>query len=361
VAKRDFRPTIRHVAALADVSLGTVSRVVNKHASVKPAIREKVLAAIEQLGYEPDAIAQSMRVGSTLTIGCILRDLSIPPLMAFISAAHDTLDSAGFSLLISNTEGREDRERVLLTKLAGRRIDGIIFGNYTPIEGEFREFLSELKVPIVLFDRNDASWLDAVMIDHRDGVFRAVKHLLEQGHRRIALITGDERLYLARERVRGYREAHAQIGVSPDADLICAKSFLPGPAFDAVTEMLNWPDPPTAIIAGGMDMLSGVLRAIHARGLRIPADVSVIGAGNSDLADLHSPPIAMIDWDYAKVGRLAANLLLDRIRGDAPPEARHIIVPTQFIIRPSIDAPPLGGLTKSRRVRKIITRPEHSG
>jgi LacI family transcriptional regulator len=336
---QDTRPTIRHVAALAEVSLGTVSNVLSNRPSVKPAIRQRVIAAIEKLGYEPDAVAQSMRVGSTHTIGCILRDLSIAPLMAFIGAAHDTLDSAGFSLLISNTEGREERERILLTKLTGRRIDGIIFGNYTPIVGEFRDFLADLKVPIVLFDRNDASWLDAVMVDHRDGVFRAVKHLLDLGHRRIALITGDPRLYLARERVRGFHEAYAQLGLLPDEDLICAKSFLPGPAYDVVTAMLQWSERPTAIVAGGMDMLSGVLRAIHASGLKVPDDISVIGAGDSDLAKLHAPPIAMIDWDYAKVGRLAANLLLDRIRGDSMKEARHVIVPTQFIVRPSIGSP----------------------
>jgi len=349
VAKQESRPTIRHVAALAKVSVGTVSRVLNNNTSVKPAIRERVRKAIAQLGYEPDAIAQSMRVGSTNTIGCILRDLTIPPLMAFISAAHDTLDSAGFSLLISNTEGREERERTLLSKLARRRIDGVIFGNYTPIVGEFREFLSELKVPVVLFDRNEASWLDAVIIAHRDGVFRVVKHLLDLGHRRIALITGDQRLYLARERLRGFHEAYAELGLSPDADLISAKSFRPGAAFEVVTEMLQWPDPPTAIIAGGMDMLSGVLRAIHARNLQIPDDISVIGAGDSELAELHSPPIAMINWDYAKVGRLAANLLLDRIHGDAKAEARHVIVPTQFIDRPSIGAPRSTNSKKSRR------------
>ena len=346
--RQDSRPTIKDVAALANVSLGTVSNVLNNNASVKAAIREKVREAIAQLGYEPDAIAQSMRAGSTRTIGCILRDLTIPPLMAFISAAHDTLDSAGFSLLISNTEGREERERSLLTNLSRRRIDGIIFGNYTPIVGEFRNFLSDLKVPVVLFDRNESS-LDAVMVDHHAGVFQAAKQLLGLGHRRIALITGDPRLYLARERVRGYEDAFRELGLSPDPKLISANSFVPAAALEVLTDMLQWADPPTAVVAGGMDMLSGVLRAVHGQNLRIPEDISVIGAANSDLAELHSPPIAMIDWDYAKVGRLAANLLLDRIRGDAAPEARHVIVPTQFIDRPSIAAPPSPRAPRKKR------------
>src|SRR5690606_8499 len=202
--------------ALADVSLGTVSRVLNNNATVRPAVREKVRKAIEQIGYAPDAIAQSMRVGSTHTIGCILRDMTIPLLTDFVRATHDTLASAGFSLLLSNTEGREERERALLVNLASRRVDGVIIGPYSPIAGEFREFLSELKVPVVMLDRDEAAWLDAVMIDHRDGMYRAVKRLLDMGHRRIALITGGQRLYPARERLRGFREAYDEFGLTPD-------------------------------------------------------------------------------------------------------------------------------------------------
>lgn len=314
--------------------------MVNNHASVKAEIREKVLKAIEQLGFAPNAIAQSMRVGSTSTIGCILRDVTMPLLAAFVRAAHDTLDSAGFSLLISNTEGREDRERALLANMTRRRIDGVIIGPYTPIIGDFRDFLSALKVPLVLLDRDQASWLDAVMIDHRDGTYRAVRELLELGHRRIALITGDQRLYPAASRLRGFMEAHMDAGVSPQDDLVSTVGFLPDVGFELVTQMLERPDRPTAIIAGGMDMLSGVLRAVRAKDLSMPHDVSVIGAGNSELAELYAPPVAMIDWDYGYVGRIAANLLLDRIRGSGVTEARHIIVPTHYIDRPSVGAPP---------------------
>lgn len=347
--KRDSRPTIRDVATLANVSLGTASRVVNNNASVKPAIREKVRQAIEQLGYAPNAVAQSMRVGSTHTIGCILRDLTIPLLTDFVRAAHDTFHGAGFSLLISNTEGREERERTLLANLAQRRVDGVIIAPYTRMVGEFREFLSELKVPVVLLDRNDASGLDSVMIDHRDGMYRAVKRLLELGHRRIALITGDQRLYPAAQRVRGYNDAFAALGLRPDKDLISTKSFLSDAASEVVTEMLQRPEPPTAIVAGGMDMLSGVLRAVRASGLEIPRDLSVIGSGDSELAELYSPPIAMIDWDYANVGKIAADLLLDRIRGGSREEARHVIVPTQFIERASIGPPSLGESKDTKR------------
>jgi LacI family transcriptional regulator len=241
--------------------------------------------------------------------------------------------------LISNTEGREDRERTLLSNLARRRVDGVIIGPYSPIVGEFRDFLAELRLPVVLLDRNDASWLDAVMIDHRDGMYRVVRQLLGLGHRRIALITGEERLYPARERVAGYVDAFREAGLKPDPRLISTRSFLAESAFDVVTELTQGPDAPTAIVAGGMDMLSGVLRALRDRGLEIPGDVSVVGAGDCELAELHSPPISMIDWDYANVGRIAVRLLMERIRGQASPEARHVIVPTRLIERASVAAP----------------------
>lgn len=356
MAKRESRPTIRDVATLAEVSVGTVSNVLNNLATVKPAIREKVRSAIAQLGFAPDAIAQSMRVGSTHMIGCILRDLTIPLLTDFIRAAHDTFDAAGFSLLISNTEGRTEREHVLLANLARRRVDGVIIGPYTPITGEFREFLSELKFPVVLLDRSEASWLDAVMIHHRDGMFRAVKHLLGLGHRRIALITGDQRLYPSRERVAGFHEAFAEEGIVPDPDLIRTESFLPDAASETVTELLRRPDRPTAIIAGGMDMLSGVLRAVRSFGLVIPRDLSIFGSGDSELAQLHQPDISMIDWDYAKVGHIAANMLLDRIRGEVSTEVRHIIVPTRLVMRASVAPPPSeadeGGARRGSRPRR---------
>lgn len=336
------KPTIKDVAKLAGVSLGTASRVVNNNVTVKPSIREKVTEAIKHLGYTPNAVAQSMRVGSTNTVGCILRDMTIPLLTDFVRAAHDTLQAEGFSLLISNTEGNESRERTLLANLARRRIDGVIIGPYSPIQGEFRDFLTNLGMPVVLLDRNEASWLDAVMIDHRNGMFHVVRKLLELGHRRIALITGEPRLYPARERLAGFNEAFAEFGVLPDPDLISTASFLAESAFDFVTEMFKGVQPPTAIIAGGMDMLAGVLRAVHTLGLVIPDDVSIVGAGDSELAELHAPPITMIDWDYANVGRIAVNLVVDRIRKKNTVEARHIIVPTRLVERASVAKPPAG-------------------
>lgn len=330
-----LKPTIRDVAKFAGVSVGTVSRVLNAHSKVQPELRVKVQKAIADLGYSPNAVAQSMRVGATHTIGCVIREINISALAAFVRASHDVLDDAGYSLVLSNSEGRRDRERELLERLSRRQVDGIMIGPYTPITHEFDGFLRELDIPIVLVDRDEPSWADAVMTDHAQGIRAATEHLLRLGHRSISLITGDSGLYPARERLRGYHEAFRDAAVTPDPAFIHASSFLASAGFRLTSSMLAAKERPTAIIAGGIGMLPGVLQAIKVRGLCIPADISVIASGNSELADLYTPPIALQRWDQAEVGHIAANLLLDRILGRSGADPRHVLVPNEFVPRES--------------------------
>lgn len=342
------KPTIREVAKTAGVSVGTVSRVLNAHSKVKPELREKVQKAISDLGYSPNAVAQSMRSRATHTIGCVIREINISALAAFVRAAHDVLDEAGYSLVLSNSEGRRERERELLERLSRRQMDGIMIGPYTPITTEFDAFLRGLDVPIVLVDRDEPAWADAVMTDHAQGIRAATEHLINLGHHAIALITGDPDLYPARERLRGYREAYRAAGLAPDPAFVHAGSFLASAGFRLTSSMLAARNRPTAIIAGGIGMLPGVLQAIRVRGLRIPADVSVIASGNSELADLYTPQIALQRWDQAEVGRIAANLLLDRILGRAGLEPRHVLLPNEFVPRESIGPAPRAAAEAAR-------------
>ncbi len=345
--KNKGKITIRHVAEAAGVSVGTVSRVLNVRANVNPEIRRAVEKAIRDLDYKPNAVAQSMRSRSTHTIGCLLREISISTLAGFIRSAHDVLDQAGFSLLISNSEGRKEREIELLTRLARRQTDGIMIGPYTPIAGDFEDFLKRLNIPIVVIDRDKPDWADAVMANHAQGVRAATDHLLGVGHRRIAIITGDPVLSPARERIRGYQEAFEARGLTPDPSLVHAVSFLPEAGFRFTSAMLGQRSPPTAIIAGGIDMLPGVLKAIRARGLSIPNDISVIGSGHSELAELHTPSISSVVWDQGEIGRVAAGMLLDRVYKRGTDEPRRVLLPTEFVLRQSV-APPSPETCKSR-------------
>lgn len=342
--KRTGTPTIRDVAERAGVSIGTASRVINKKQTVKPAIRAKVLEAIETLRYRPNAVAQSMRRRSTQMVGCIIREINIPTLAAFVHAAHDVLDRAGFSLLLSNSAGLEEREKELLNRLNGQQTDGILFGPYTPIDDDFEDFLHKIDAPIVLVDRDELDWADCVMADHASSAYEATLHLLELGHRSVLLLTGDTSIYPARERIRGYREAFKKMGVPVDEKLICATGFGAMEGFRHTSANLAMESPPTAVFAGGIDMLPGVLRAIRVRGISIPDDISVIAVGDSDLAELYAPPISLIRWDQGEIGQTAAQLLLDRIKdrksGDQKPEPpQRVLLPTEFVLRSSTAKP----------------------
>jgi LacI family transcriptional regulator len=306
---------------------------------VRPEIRDRVHQAIETLGFSPNHAAQSMRSRTTRTVGCIIREISIPPLAAFVRAAHDVLHEAGYALLLTNSEGNIERERELLTRLSRRQADGMMLGLYTPSDPKFDDFLLTLNVPIVVVDRDTPAWADAVMADHHYSTQIMTDHLLTLGHRRIAILTGRDDMFPARERLRGYRAAHETHGVAIDPALMRTGSFLADSGFSAMSELLGSRDRPTAVITGGIDMLSGVLKAIRARGLAIPRDISIVGTGDSSLAELYDPPISVDRWDQGEVGRVAAGLLLDRISGRSAREPRHVVLPTEFVLREST-APP---------------------
>ena len=337
-------PTIRDVARTAGVSLGTVSRVLNHQESVKPAIRARVEAAIKALDYTPNAIAQSMRSRNTKTVGCIVRDISIPVLAEFVRAAQHELDRAGYALLLANSEGQRERETRFLATLSVRKVDALLIGQYSEGDEDFHLMLKALGIPVVLVEREKPLWAHAVMVDHGAAVKQATVHLLALGHRRIALLTGAPDLFPAHDRIRGYEAAHVDAGVTMDPALLRKESFLVDYGYSQTALLMRAKRPPTAIIAGGIDMLSGILRALRERGLKVPHDVSLVAASDSDLAQLSEPPISVERWDYARLGKVAARLALDAIAAGVPVSNRtakpkRVVVPAEFLPRASCAAP----------------------
>lgn len=353
--KRSNGLTIRDVAKAANVSLGTVSRVLNQHETVSADIRLRVERAIRSLGYTPNAVAQSMRSQHTRTVGCIIRDINLPALAAFVRAAHDVLFESGYVLLLTNSEGQRHRELELVSLLSSRRADALIIAHHSERDEQLHLILKAASIPVVLVDREFPTWADAVMVDHRGGVRRATEQLLQLGHRRISLITGSTNLYPARERIAGFEAAHATFGVKVVPDLVRTESFLSDYAFQQTSILIGMKSPPTAIVAGGIDVLPGILRAVRTRGLAVPKDISIVAASDSDLAQLSEPPITVESWDYAEVGRIAAQLVLERIHRAGAPDPKRVLVPAELIQRGSCaPPPPRAGRTarsKQRRTR----------
>ncbi len=337
--KRGHPPTIREVAQAAGVSVGSVSRVLNGKESVSPSIRVRVQQAIVQLGYTPNLVAQTMRSHISRTIACIIRDIDISGFASFVRAADEVLVQAGYALLLSNSKGQIERERELISVISARRADALLIAQSSETEKELDDLLRRIGIPVVLIDREVPEWADAVMIDHRGGVRQATEKLLRLGHRRIALLTGKRSLYPARERIIGYEQALTAAGLTVDPRLLRMGSFEADFGFEETSALMTSAERPTAIIAGGIEMLPGVVRALRARGMTIPGDVSVVAAMNTDLTDLFEPPLSVEDWDYAEVGRIAANLALQRIAaGGGAAEPRRVLVPTRFLMRESCAA-----------------------
>jgi len=332
--------TIRDVAREAGVALGTVSRVLNGHRSVGREAERRVREAVARLGYRPDGIARSMRMGSTRTIACAIRDISTAGFGDFVKAAEAVLRERGYTLILANTDDQGEREVSLVGSFRTRRVDGIVMTLGSETDEDLLRALAEARLPVVLMDRDAPASFDVAAIDHRHGARLAMDHLCGLGHRDIALITGQESVRPARERLAGYREALLARGIAPDEGFVRSGGFSGAFGFEAMSDLLARRGRPTAVLTGGMAMLPGVLRAIRQAGLRVPRDISVVAGADTDLSGLFDPPITAVHWDNAAWGRGAIELLLDRIDGAATPP-RRILIPTALIERGSTGAPSL--------------------
>jgi len=333
-------PTIRDVALAANVAIGTVSRVLNGHKSVSDDVRARVLKAIKKLKYEPDRVAQSMRLGITRTVACATRDISMPGFGAIVNAAEETLQSSGYTLLLATTGARKERELDLLRIFQQRRVDAVIMTTSSEDDAELSRQIKKLDIPVVLLDREHPKELDAVTLDHRSGIRAATEYLQGLGHTRIALLTGKPSTRPGRERIAGCKEALAAAGKRAGQGIIKTGGFSAEFGFREASLLLSSSAPPTAIIAGGMAMLSGVLQAIRARGLTIPDDISVVAGADSDLAALTTPAVTAVRWSGTDEGRMAVQLLLNRLGGNRKGPVQRVMLSTELVPRASCAPPP---------------------
>jgi LacI family transcriptional regulator len=329
---------LRDVAQAAGVAVGTVSRVLNANPTVTEAVRRKVQAAIDDLGYEMDVVAQSLRGGTTKMVACAIRDFDIPQFATYIKEAERIFRENGYTLLLSSTTNQPDVEMALLRAFERRRVDGIMMTISDEGHAGVAKALAEAGVPVLLIDRDHIGTLDRVTVDHFGGARAATQHLLGLGHRRIAMLVGDLKAFPSRSRVEGFREACATAGVAIDPGLLRERVLDQEDAFRETMALLSLPDAPTAFFVAAMDTLGGSLRALRALGREVGRDVALVAGSDSDLAELYSPGVTAIRWNLAEMGRHAATMLLERMRGEAPATSRALKLPTTLVIRQSCQA-----------------------
>ena len=324
--------TIRDVARVAGVSVGTVSRSLNDPDTVKPETLAKVRAAIEQLGFQPDVRAQNMSRRRTLTVGFVIDDIANPWHASCFKAVDAEIRERGFSLYLMSTHGKASEEAAAIDMLQHGRADGMIMTINNERDPRTIERLKELRIPSVLLDRDVPLDIDAVLTDHAPGLRQATNYLIELGHRRIAIITAGSDIRPGRERVRGFVEAFERAGLPVPRDLIRSQSLSADYGFREAMTLLQMPERPTAIIAAGNRILVGTLRAMQQLGVSVPNDISMIACDRSDVAMLYPGPITLIDRPVEDIGRTAAQLLLERLEGSGDRPAQRITFPTHLIM-----------------------------
>lgn len=324
------------VAAEAGVSLKTVSRVVNGEPNVSAATVRRVEEAIRKLGFRRNDLARALRQGRvTRMVGLVTEDVSNPFYSAIARGVEEEVRGRGLLVISGSSDENPDRERMLVQLLCERRVDGLLI---VPTSSD-HSFLSpelELGTPIVFIDRPAKRLAaDTILLDNRGGARAAVEHLLAHGHRRIALMGDLPTIFTTNERVKGYRAALRAAGVPVDDALIRLGCHDAAGAEAAVPELLRLRPRPTAIFACNNRITVGALRVLAKRA-RPPA---LVGFDDFELAPLVSPPVTVVAYDAAELGRRAARLLSERLDGDGGPR-RRIVVPTTLIARGSGEVKP---------------------
>jgi LacI family transcriptional regulator len=338
--------TIRDVARLAGVSVGSASRALNGARHVSAELVRDVAAAAQELGYQPHFLARSLRTRSSGMIGCLVSDVANPLYASIVQAAEARLREAGYLLVVANTANDPARERSAAAEFRGRRLDGVLVAPGSDANDETWRGLAASGAPVVILDRDTPADADAaapwpaVLVDHRGGARAATRYLIGLGHRRIVLLTPGERMRPGRERIAGFREAFAAAGLDSGDALIAPQESSMDFAYGEALAILSASDRPTALIALGTRILAGALRAARELGLAMPRDLSVLAIGDTDLAAVHAPAITALRWNLEDVGRAAADMLLRRLRGgETGGGPARALMPVDLVLRDSC-APP---------------------
>lgn len=327
---------MKDVAADAVVSISTVSRVLHGQ-PVQADMRDRVLASIAKLKYRPNQAAQSMRTRSSRLVACALRGVLMPEMSVFVRSAEAVFRASGYNLLLTGLDEEADRQREVVEMLAGRGIDGLLLTPAAIDADSLEKAIRQLGAPTIVVDRDLRAGSGLIGIDHAGGIRQAVDHLATLGHKRIGLLTLPATMRPGRERVTAFKEAISAHKLTLTNDLISDRNLESDNCFYEATAMLTGRNAPTAIIAGGMSLLPGVLRAIESTGRKIGEDIALIAGSDSELAALKTPAITAIRWNMAEWGSLAAKMLLEYIEDGADSSAapRQLILPTELVLRPS--------------------------
>jgi LacI family transcriptional regulator len=337
--------TISDVAKRAGVSAMTVSRVVNGTGHTSAQTRARVEAAIDELGYVPNALARQLRSKRTKTIALLVSDISNPYFTTIARGVEDFFVAHGYSVMYCNTDEDEAEEEQYLLALIERQVDGVLLVPARSAGDSFR-LLQSHRTPFVVIDRRVTSRnVDSVRCDSEAGAHDLVRHLLELGHRNVAVLTGSPSISTSLDRVAGARRAFAEAGMVLPEAAIHYGSFNYGKSNQAdghrmAADMIASSGPlPTAVFCANNFIAFGAIRALREAGIRVPHDMSVVAFDDLPEEWLSEPFLTVARQPAYDIGQQAAALLMDHITGAQAPSGASVILPFELVVRRS-SAPP---------------------
>lgn len=328
--------TIREVAKRANVSLGTVSRYLNGY-KLREHNRLRIEEAIRELGFQENIIAKGLKNNRSMTIGVVLASLTDLFATSVITAAESILAKENYSIIVCDFQSSQLQLEQKLRFLKSRSVDGLILfpGKYSCPE-ILQEYADD-GIPVVIVNDDMPSFqTDKVTVDNSNASFRAVEWLIHQNHRDIAIINGDLGTYTGRERYKGYLEAMQTYDIKPRDEYITYGHFSNRGGYEAAINLLSLEKPPTAIYITNYYMTFGAIIAINERKIKIPGDISIIGFDHFELSDVINPPLTVVEQPTQRIGEMAAQTVIRRIKGEYDDFPVSISVKTRMIIRDSV-------------------------
>jgi LacI family transcriptional regulator len=340
---------MRDVARLAGVSVATVSAVANDKQIVRPAVVARVQDAMKALNYQPDHVARSLRVRRTTTIGVVIPDLASAFFVDVVRGVEDTARAAGYSVLLCNSNDDAEQEKRHMRTLLARKVDGILLAS-TDLYAAGSNSSAAADTPIVLFDRIPPNYRGAaVVIDNVEAAYRATRYLIDLGHRDVAFIAGRSDLSTGIDRADGFRKALEDAHLPLRGEYFKRGDFHPESGYRSGLELLELPQPPTAIVCSNGPMTLGLLRAIQKTGTQCPDYISVLGFDEPvpdsygfSVSTLLKPELTVIAQPGHEVGKRAAAVLLRMLTNDSENHSdasSFITLHADLRIRASVSSP----------------------
>ncbi|WP_274649816.1 LacI family DNA-binding transcriptional regulator [Paenibacillus humicola] len=333
--------TIYDIAKKAGCSAMTVSRVINNTGRISDKTRQRVLAIMKEMNYVPNSIARSLVVQETRLLSLLITDITNPFYTSLARGAEDAARRLGYRLLLANSDENVEKEKEYIDAVLSARVDGVLFA---PAGDDSLAGLDKLRrqnIKVVLLDREVPGMsCDIVLGDSKEGARQLTGHLIGLGHRRIALLNGSRAVSTARLRQSGYEEALALAGIPLDPELVAEADYKHADHDEWADRLMQAGGRPTALFAANNFLALGAIRALQARGLRVPADVSVVCFDELEAGFVVDPFMTVVAQPAYDFGYMGVQLLVDRIRNQAPAEPRRVILPPVLRVRKSSAPPP---------------------